>query len=346
MKKILQLILISGLVSQLYAGNPDRQGEAGAYELLLNPWARSAGLFSMTTANAKGVDALFMNPAGVGRIEGLEIGLAHSRLFAGSGISLSSFGLCTKIGKKGGFLGIAINAVNFGNISVTTNDFPEGNGATFSPSFVNVGLSYGFTFENKISVGFQLKGISESVVDVSAFGVSLDAGVQYVTGHKDEFKLGIVLKNIGTPMRFGGQGLNVNQKNPNNEFDYKLTYNYNAAKFELPSQLLIGASYDIAIDKKSKLTVVGNFTSNAFSRDQIGGGVEFSFMNMVTLRGGYKYEMGRLAAEAQLHSGVCGGLSVDVPMKKDSDKKLGIDYAYLTSSPFGGTHSLSLRIGL
>lgn len=32
------------------AGNPDRQGEAGAYELTLNPWARSAGLHSLTTA--------------------------------------------------------------------------------------------------------------------------------------------------------------------------------------------------------------------------------------------------------------------------------------------------------
>jgi len=346
MKKILQIILISGLVSQLFAGNPDRQGEAGAYELLLNPWARTAGLFAMTTANAKGVDALFMNPAGIGRISGMEIGLAHTRLFSGTGISLNTAGFCTKVGSKGGFLGLSINTVNFGSINVTTDQLPEGTGATFSPTFANIGIAYGFTFENKISVGFQLKGITESTSEVSAFGMSLDAGVQYVTGAKDEFKFGIALKNIGTPMRFGGQGLNVNERNPRSESNYNLTYSQIAAKFELPSQLLIGASYDIAIDKKSKLTVVGNFTSNAFSRDQIGGGVEFSFMNMVTLRGGYKYEMGRQAAEAQLHSGVCGGLSVDVPMKKDSDKKLGIDYAYLTSSPFGGTHSLSLRIGL
>lgn len=28
-------------VDSVQAGNPDRQGEAGAYELLLNPWARS-----------------------------------------------------------------------------------------------------------------------------------------------------------------------------------------------------------------------------------------------------------------------------------------------------------------
>jgi len=346
MKKIIQLILISIISVQVFAGNPDRQGEAGAYELLLNPWARTAGLFAMTTANAKGVDAMFMNPAGVGRVSGMEIGIAHTKLFSGTGISLNTAAFCTKIGKKGAFLGVSINTVNFGDINVTTNDLPEGNGSTFSPTFANIGLTYGFTFENKISVGFQLKGITESTSEVSAFGLALDAGVQYVTGAKDEFKLGIALKNVGTPMRFGGQGLNSNQRNPGSEVEYKLTYNKIAAKFELPSQLLIGAAYDIAINKDSKLTVVGNFTSNAFSRDQLGGGAEFSFMNMVTLRGGYKYELGRVAAEAQLHSGICGGLSVDVPLKKDTDKTLGIDYAYLTSSPFGGTHSLSLRIGL
>ena len=26
---------------RIFGGNPDRQGEAGAYELLLNPWART-----------------------------------------------------------------------------------------------------------------------------------------------------------------------------------------------------------------------------------------------------------------------------------------------------------------
>lgn len=346
MKKLLQLILISSLAMQVYAGNPDRQGEAGAYELLLNPWARTAGLFAMTTANARGVDALFMNPAGVGRVEGLEIGLAHTRLFSGSGISLNSAGFCSRMGKKGSFLGVSINSVSFGDMKVTTDLLPEGTGATFSPTFVNIGLTYGFTFENKISVGFQVKGISESTSEVSAFGIALDAGVQYVTGAKDEFKFGIALKNIGTPMKFGGQGLNVNEKNPRSENPFNLTYNQNIAKFELPSQLLIGGAYDIAVDNKSKVTVVANFTSNAFSRDQIGAGAEFSFNKMFAVRAGYKYELGRLAAEAQVHSGLSAGLSVDIPMKKEGDQKLGIDYAYMTSNPFGGTHSISLRLGL
>ena len=47
----------------LHAGNPDRQGEAGGYELLLNPWARNAGLHAMSTSFAYGVEAMqIINP--------------------------------------------------------------------------------------------------------------------------------------------------------------------------------------------------------------------------------------------------------------------------------------------
>ena len=35
------------------------------------------------------------------------------------------------------------------------------------------------------------------------FGWAIDAGVQYVSGEKDNFKLGISLRNIGSPMQFG-----------------------------------------------------------------------------------------------------------------------------------------------
>ncbi len=52
MKKLIYtILLLPAIVGTALAGNPDRQGEAGAYELLMNPWAKSAGLHTMTTAN-------------------------------------------------------------------------------------------------------------------------------------------------------------------------------------------------------------------------------------------------------------------------------------------------------
>ena len=79
MKRIFTSIIAFGLVASAFAGNPDRQGEAGAYELLINPWARSAGLHTMTTACIRGVEALQLNPAGLARVKGTEIGLSNSQ---------------------------------------------------------------------------------------------------------------------------------------------------------------------------------------------------------------------------------------------------------------------------
>jgi hypothetical protein len=172
------------------AGNPDRQGEAGGYELLLNPWARSAGYHALNTSSVSGVEAMQINIAGLSRMNKSEFVIAHTRLFQGTGIVMNTLGLALKMGESGA-LGITLNAMDFGDIEFTSTDVPEGNGAHFNPSFFNLGLSYSHTFDKKVSVGILLRGVSESITDVSAFGMAIDAGVQYVSGEKDNFKFGI-----------------------------------------------------------------------------------------------------------------------------------------------------------
>ncbi|MDQ3016966.1 MAG: PorV/PorQ family protein, partial [Bacteroidota bacterium] len=189
----------------VYGGNPDRQGEAGGYELLLNPWARSAGLHAMSTSFAYGVEAMQVNIAGLSRIASTEFVISHARLFEGTGIKMNAIGFAQKMGEKGA-LGISLVAMDFGDIEVTTVGAPEGTGASFSPNFFNLGISYSHTFDKKVSVGILLRGISESISDVNAFGFAIDAGVQYVSGEKDNFKFGVALKNMGSPMKFNGEG--------------------------------------------------------------------------------------------------------------------------------------------
>jgi len=59
-------LLLAGVA---FAGNPDRQGEAGANQLLINPWARSAGLHSLNTSYVSGAEAMYLNVAGLSRIQ-------------------------------------------------------------------------------------------------------------------------------------------------------------------------------------------------------------------------------------------------------------------------------------
>jgi hypothetical protein len=349
MKRNITILTLMLGIASLFAGNPDRQGEAGAYELLMNPWARSAGLHSMNTSNISGVEAMRVNVAGLGRIDKTQFVLANTQYLAGTGISMNALGLAQKVGTNG-TIGLSIVAMNFGDIQVTTTDQPEGTGATFSPSFFHLGLAYAHTFENKVSVGVLFRAVSQTTADLSAFGAALDAGVQYVTGPRDEFKFGLALRNVGTPMRFGGEGLSVRRPNPQDDFiSYQITYNTRSASFDMPSMLNIGASYDFYFNRKNRLTILGNFTSNSFSRDQIGAGAEFSLNELFMLRAGYRYDIGSTPADVDLrniYTGLAAGFSFEVPLGRDSETKFGIDYGYRASNPFRGTHNISLRFNL
>ncbi len=329
-----------------FAGNPDRQGEAGAYELLMNPWARSAGLHTMSTSLVRGVEALRLNVAGLSRINKTEVLISHSRYLEGTDLKMNAFGIGQRVGKSGAF-GLSIMALDFGDILVTTNDQPEGTGASFTPNFFNIGLAYAHTFENKVSVGITFRGVSESTSDVSAMGFALDAGVQYVTGDEDNFKFGISLRNVGSRMTFSGEGLATQGPSPNGG-NYELTFDQRAEGFELPSVLNIGMSYDFYVAEKHRITVLGNFAGNSFSRDQIGGGVEYSFNEMFALRAGYKAEMGSIQDfEASIYNGISAGASIDVPLNKDKKgTRFGIDYAYRQTKLWSGTHNFSIRFSI
>lgn len=338
--------------SAVFAGNPDRQGEAGAAELLLNPWARSAGLHSLNTATITGIEAMRLNIAGLSRLTSKELVLANTRLYSGSDVNLNAFGFGNKLGTNGAF-GVSIVATDFGDIPITTASSPEGTGGVFSPSFFNIGLGYSYMYDNKISVGLLVRGVSESLSNVSAFGFAIDAGVQYVAGEKDNFRLGISLRNVGSAMNFDGQGLSF--KTTSTE-GVELTVSQRSERFEMPSLLNIGLSYDFffgkkldeegnALDQNVVLRAVANFTSNAFSRDQVGVGIEGMFGRMFTLRAAYKQAIGTVGTDQDnLYTGLAGGASVELPFNQAGSRRIGIDYAYRATDPFKGTHNFSVRL--
>ena len=346
MNKYTLLFVAILLATIAQAGNPDRQGEAGAAQLLIYPWARGAGLYAMNTASVKGIESAHLNPAGLSRINSTEIGVSNTNYFQGTGISINALGLAQKVGKNGA-IGLSLMSVGLGEIPVTTENNPEGTGATFSPSIINIGATYSHRFENKVSVGVTFRGVSESLANVSAFAVAIDAGVQYVTGARENFKIGIALRNVGSKMQQTGEGLLTKRPNQTGTYTYNLPFNKNSQSFELPSMLNIGLSYDIYFGKKTSLKVLGNFTSNSFSRDNLGAGLEFSLNEMFQLRGAYRYVIGsQNDVVSSVQTGIAGGVSIAVPLKKDSKSSFAIDYSYQQTRIWGGNHSVGLRIGI
>lgn len=352
MKRIYSLVFFSLLaVGNLFAGNPDRQGEAGAPQLLMNPWAPSAGLHSLTTANVMGVEAMRINPAGLSRMSGTNVMLGYANYLQGAEISMQAVGISSKL-KGGGAIGLSLHSLDFGDVAVTTTAQPEGTGANLNLSFINIGLTYSYTFEEAVSVGVTLRGISEGTADVSAFGFAVDAGIQYVTGENDEFKFGVSLRNVGTRMKYGGQGLATASNNPDPRAPYEITFEQRATGFELPSILNIGASYDLLVGsealKDHRATIVANFTANSFSRDQIGAGVEYAFREQFIGRVGYKTDMETdPQTESPLYDGLSAGASIRVPFSKaDRSKHISFDYAWRATRIYNGTHNIGISLAI
>src|SRR6185369_9258244 len=92
--KILSAALLAGVLSSgsVFAGNQDRAGQAGATELLINPWARSSGWGGANVAGVHGLDAQFLNVAGTAFTKKTELLFAHTNYLKGAGIGINSFG--------------------------------------------------------------------------------------------------------------------------------------------------------------------------------------------------------------------------------------------------------------
>jgi hypothetical protein len=343
------------LSSSLQAGNEDRVGQAGATELLINPFARSSGWAGANTSMVRGLEAQFMNVAGTAFTKKTEVLFAHSNWFGGSGIAINSFGITQGVGKdKTGTIGLSVMSMNFGDILVTTVDQPEGGIGTFTPNLTNIGLSYAKEFSNSIYGGLVLRTISQSISDVRATGVCFDAGVQYITGKTENIRFGISLRNVGPRMQFNGDGLSFRGTIP--VTGASLTVEQRSEAFELPSLLNIGGAYVFNSIEKHEITIAANFTSNSFSKDQVVAGLEYSFNKMFMVRGGYMTEIsssGNDAADdisntngrSNAFTGPTAGFTVEAPLNKKGTT-FAIDYAYRATNPFSGVHTIGARINL
>lgn len=343
---IFTLAIGFGLTSlSVFAGNEDRAGEAGGMQLLINPWARSNGLGGSNASYVRGLEGQFWNVAGLAHTKGTEVIFSHTQWLRGSGTNISAFGFSQKLGENKGVVGISVMSMSYGDIDVTTVESPEGNLGTFSPSLMNLNFSYAKSFSNSIYGGINIKILSESVSNVKASGIAIDAGIQYVTGKKEQIKFGVALKNVGPNMSFSGDGLTFRGFVPGAA--NASTNLHRSARYELPSLIRIGFGYDLHLNDKNVLTPGYNFTANSFTKDQHSMGLEYVFNKILVLRVGYVLEKGSESEEFKTSAltGLTGGLSLQVPFGKNGGNA-SLDYAYQASNPFAGSHSVGVRVDL
>jgi hypothetical protein len=333
------------------AGNPERAGQAGASQLLINPYARCSGWAGANGASIRGLEAQYLNVAGLAATKKTELIFSRTSWLGGAGININSFGITQRVGETG-VIGLGIMTLGTDKIQRTTEDQPEGGLGTFQYRATNISISYAKMFSDNIYGGINLKVLSEGIDNVKLQGVALDAGIQYHTGKHDQVHFGIALKNVGPKMQYKGDGLSFQTLTAGG---YQLSANYKSAAFEMPSLINIAGTYDFYLTKDStgllkthRISLAGTFTSNSFTKDNFLVGVEYAWKNMLMIRGGMYTEKGIFMGEGQRTTAFTGpscGATFEIPFG-EKKSTFGVDYSYRFTNPFGGVHSFGVRINL
>lgn len=198
----MRLGLTTALVLVLAAAAADAakySGTSGFDFLNLDANARAVALGGAYTALSSDANALLYNPAGLGRVERNELTFMHDEYV--QGIAQEYLSLATVQGFGG-----SVNYLNFGDVTRTRIDAPDGTLGTFGLSDLALSGGYGRRFfDDSLSIGAGLEYLREQADDVTASGAAVSAGVLVLPKPVPGLTLGASLLNAGPSVRFASQ---------------------------------------------------------------------------------------------------------------------------------------------
>ncbi len=343
-----RVLLAISLMALTLAASPvfaqDRAGTSAAPELLIPVGAKYEAMGGAANAFVTGVDAIYWNPAGLDMASGTGGALfSYRQYIAGIGVDYLAVG-----GRLGfGSIALSLRSFDIGTINVTTENQPDGNGQQINPTFFIGGLTYSKKLTDRISVGGTINLIEESFGRVSSAGIGFDVGIQYenLVGING-LGMGVTVKNIGTEMKYGGSGLNVQAQIPT--ANVGLTYyQLQAASFQLPSVIDIGLGYRRALDEDNSVRVMGTFENNNYGIDEYRFGAEYNYLNTVFVRLGYLFSRTGVAlsqntGNVSIFNGTTAGAGID--LTKLTGLGISFSYAYVPAKYFGANNLFDLHI--
>ncbi|OQX95777.1 hypothetical protein B6I21_03690 [candidate division KSB1 bacterium 4572_119] len=170
-------------------------------------------------------------------------------------------------------------------------------------------------------------------------GFAFDFGVQYVSNAG--IRMGLTLNNFGGMMKYSGEDLQRTVDIPNTEEGSQaMDLRLEAQSFELPSTFEIGIAYDYRVNDQNMVTVATNYKNQNYGLDEIMGGVEYSFNDLVFLRGGYA-NMPEGTADDNIF-GFTAGAGIKYAL--GGTTKIMIDYAYRDTKWFASNQWLTFSV--
>lgn len=337
-KKIIGLILMALLCGlPVFGQTVSKTGTTAAKFLSIGVGPKAIGMGTAYSAVASDASAMYWNPAGIAQIKQNEILVTYTKLFAD--INLNYFGFVFNAGDFGN-IGVNVTALNFGEMDVTTEYYPEGTGETFSANSFAVGLAYARYITSDFIVGANIKYIQENIYNSTATGFAFDIGTIFTTPFYG-VKFASSITNFGTKMNMTGDDMLVryDQDNNNTGDNNQIDANLSTDHFELPLRLQIGLSRDFQFLDNQRFTIAvdANYPNDNDQWVNVGGELAL-FNEMVSLRGGYKTLFLENSQE---------GLTLGFGLKYDglSAFRISIDYSYQKFEYLDNVHSFGVILG-
>lgn len=292
MKKIiLSLIILSLLFLENISAQSDtdisRVGTTAASVLKIAPGARALGMGNAYVGVSDDIYSTYFNPAGITRADGnSQVAFNHSNWlvdvdydFAAGSVNIDGLGT----------LFATFSSLRVPQDEVRSIEYPEGDGRTWDASSLVIGVGYARSLTDRFSIGFQAKLVQESIWNTSATGIALDVGTYYVTPFND-LVIGASISNFGTKMQLAGRDLQFND-DPDNTTESganNIPAEYSSEENDLPLSFRVGLAMDVVETRFFKVTAAVDAIHPNDNKEYVNTGLEFSYNEMIFLRGGYK----------------------------------------------------------
>lgn len=331
---LLGLFLIN---ENYYSQNVSKTGTTAASFLEIGVGASANAMGGAFVGLANDASALYWNVGGISRLSQYEAILVHTDWIAD--IKFDYAGLIIPLGDFGN-IGFSFTSLSMDDMKVRTIEQPEGTGENFSAGDIAVGISFARNMTERFSVGVTVKYIKQTIWHMNSSAFAFDAGTVFRTDLLGGLTIGAVMSNFGTPMRLEGRDSRYfirvdDSKQGSNE---RIPVNIELDTWDLPLYFQIGVSTQAFDYGDYKLIVAADALVPNNDYQSLNVGTEFSFMDYLSLRGGYN---SLFLQDAE------GGLSFGVGVNSKmllSAAMINFDYAFRDFGRLKNVHNFSIGI--
>ena len=312
------------------SSNVKLTGQSSMTFLQIGVSPKAAALGDAYTAVSQGVESVFFNPAGLTEMNSqFQAFVSSTQWFADIKYLAGAIGYNS--GDYGAFA-LSFIVVDYGTIKGTSLVPAASTGAnyTLTGDVKNVGAySFGLTYVKAVSTKFaiggtvkyvgqqlgQLTDANGNTSDNNANKLAFDMGVKYFPGI-ESLRLGMSIRNFSTFVQY-------------QNFESPLPLAFSVG---LGMNLMDLINKDMA--KEHQLVLSSEFVHPNDYTDRVNTGLEYTFMNLVSLRAGYETNHDILSWS--------GGIGLGTSL---AGTRIDVDYSYSHTKYFDGVNRFALKVG-